>query len=139
MGAPVLSIPLSELINKSFSTGIFPDNFKHAIVTPIFKSGSTMSPSNYRPIPVLPTISEVVERVVYDHLYSFLQSNMLLSNCQSGFRLRHSTMTALTKFHNDILSGFNVGKATGSVMLDLSKALIRLIIKFCYINLPYTE
>ena len=98
-----------------------------------------MSPSNYRPIYVLPTISKVVERVVYDHLYFFLQSNMLLSNCQSGLRLRHSTMTTLTKFHNDILSGFNLGKATGSVMLDLSKAFDTVYHKFCYINLTYTE
>ena len=45
--------PLYELINKSFQSGIFPDIFKIAKVTPIFKSESRVRCSNYRPISLL--------------------------------------------------------------------------------------
>ena len=45
--------PLTLLINKYFRDGIFPDELKLAKVIPIYKSGSTMELSNYRPISVL--------------------------------------------------------------------------------------
>jgi len=45
---------------------------KIARITPVFKSGNKNDLSNYRPISILPTLSKVLERVVYNKLYNYL-------------------------------------------------------------------
>ena len=87
--------------NAAITTGIFPDEWKIARVTPIFKSGISSELSNYRPISIIPIIVKVFEKIIYDQLYKFSNDNNLLSNCQSGFRSLHSTLTALIKTTDD--------------------------------------
>ena len=51
--------PLTYIYNKTFLTGVIPNEFKMAIVTPVFKSNDKESFSNYRPISVLPCFSKI--------------------------------------------------------------------------------
>ena len=101
ISASVISASITVIFNTSISTGIFPDEWKLARVTPIFKSGKTSDLNNYRPISIIPVIAKVFEKVIYDQLYKFLNENKFLSNCQSGFRSLHSTVTALLKATDD--------------------------------------
>ena len=48
-------------------------------------------PYNYRPISVLPVVSKLIERVVFNQLYEYLNDNNLLTESQSGFRPMFST------------------------------------------------
>ena len=48
----------------------FPQKMKIAMVTPIFKAGKKELVINYRPISVLTSLSKVLERIVYNRLYS---------------------------------------------------------------------
>ena len=54
--------PISRIINKSFSTGIFPEKLKIAKICPIFKNGEKCLFSNYRPISILPCFSKIFEK-----------------------------------------------------------------------------
>ncbi|ELU09676.1 hypothetical protein CAPTEDRAFT_129624 [Capitella teleta] len=45
------------------------------IITPIFKAGNTRKAQNYRPISVLPPFLKLLERLLYDTIYAFLQQN----------------------------------------------------------------
>ena len=56
-----ISETLSNIFNESFALEVFPDHMKLAMITPIFKGGSMLDVSNYRPVSVLPTISKVLE------------------------------------------------------------------------------
>ena len=47
--------PLTYIFNQTILTGIIPNEFKMAIVTPVFKTNNKESFSNYRPISVLPS------------------------------------------------------------------------------------
>ena len=47
--SPLISYPLSLIINESFLSGIFPDKMKLANVIPLFKKGCPLTASNYRP------------------------------------------------------------------------------------------
>ena len=92
----LISESLALIFNQSIDTGIFPDEWKSARITPLFKkAGSRSDPSNYRPISIIPVVANVFERIVYDQLYHYLNENDLLSQHQSGFRSLHSTVTAL--------------------------------------------
>ena len=77
--ADVLSVPLSHIINMSLDIGQFPQEWKAAKIIPLHKSGSTKSFDNYRPISVLPIVSNVIEKIVHKQLMNFLDENKLLS------------------------------------------------------------
>ena len=64
--------PLTHIINLSLVTGKIPDAWKKARVTPIHKSGDTSDPTNYRPISILPILSKVLERLVFNQVYDYV-------------------------------------------------------------------
>ena len=64
----LISISLCDLFNKSLLSGIFPDDWKCARVTPSFKQRGASDLNNYRPILVISVIAKVFERIVYDHI-----------------------------------------------------------------------
>ena len=58
----ILASSITFLINKSITTGNFPNMWKHARVSPVFKTGSKDEVNNYRPISVHPTLSKLIEK-----------------------------------------------------------------------------
>ena len=122
LAGPYISQCLAHICNLSLSGSTFPDDWKKAKVTPIFKSGDKMDVGNYRPISVLPIISKIIERAVHDQLYFYLINEGLLSNSQSGFRSNHSTSTTLHDVQDYILKNMDNGFVTGVLFIDLKKA-----------------
>ena len=94
-GAEALARPLALLMNRTISEGSIPAEWKHAVLTPVHKSGPKDHPSHFKPISVLPVFSKILERAVHRMVYSYLHENKLLSQFQSGFRPLHSTSTCL--------------------------------------------
>ena len=74
------------LFNKCLKEGIFPQSFKLAQVTPLFKGGDREDPSCYRPISLLPALGKLLEKIVSVRVIDYLDHNNLISNCQFGFR-----------------------------------------------------
>lgn len=119
---PVISPVIIYLCNKSFSTGIFPDQLKIAKVIPIYKSGDATLFKNHRPISVLPAMSKILEKIMYNRVVDFCTSNNILTEAQYGFREGRSTESALTSFKDYILKSFDARDYTIGIFLDLSKA-----------------
>ena len=67
-GATFLSKPLAHIINSSITTGSVPNELKIAKVTPLYKKNSRLEVGNYRPISVLPCVSKILEKCVYNQL-----------------------------------------------------------------------
>ena len=122
LALPYINNSLVYMFNKSIEKSKFPTHWKMARVTPIFKEGKKSSKVNYRPISVLPVVSRIFEKLVYNQLYEYFNTNSLLSSSQSGFRAMHSTTTALLKCTDDWYSGLDLGKYVGVVYVDLKKA-----------------
>ena len=113
---------LTFIINLSITTGIFPNEWKYARVSPIFKDEDKTDPNNYRPISVLPIVSKLIERVVFNQLYTYLNYNNLLTESQSGFRPLFSTETTLLETTNEWIWNIDNSLLNGVIFLDLKKA-----------------
>ena len=81
--------PLTYITNLSLSSGTVPDQMKIARVVPLFKTGD-LSVTNYRTVSILPALSKILERTVYDRLINFWNKFNILFNNQYGFRKNHS-------------------------------------------------
>ena len=73
------------------STGIFSDVFKTSKIVPILRKGIHLYRINYKPISILPTICKIFERIIYNQLYEYFNTNNLLVEEKYGFRTNHST------------------------------------------------
>ena len=113
---------MTHLINKSIHQGIFPDDLKIAKVFPVYKSGDKSNISNYRPISVLSFFSKVFEKIVYNHVIDFINTNNLLTKQQFGFRKHHSTNHAVITLIDQISVALDCGKAVVGRYIDLKKA-----------------
>ena len=122
LAAPVIYKQLTELFNLSLKSGEYPDDWKLAKVSPVFKAGERNDPNNYRPISILSTISRVFEKLVYEQIYNYLIKTNLLDSRQSGFRSLHSTVTALLDLTNQWCFNIDRGLVSGILFLDLKKA-----------------
>ena len=123
--ASIIAPSVATLFNTTIKTGHLPKQFKKATIAPVFKSGDKHVAANYRPIFLLPIPSKVLEKVIASQLKSYLKEHSLLPVEQFAFRDRHVTEDALVYTVNKLLHAKDVGKATGLVFVDLSKAFDR--------------
>jgi len=102
--------------------GIYPERLKFSLIKPIYKSGDKSSPSNYRPISLLPAFSKILEKVIYKRLFDHLYNNVILNKHQYGFRSEVSTENASYILLNEILTALNNKQMVGGIFCDLHKA-----------------
>ena len=121
--SPIVIRSLTFVLNLSITTGIFPNAWKRARVSPVFKKDLQTDPNNNRPISVLPVVSKLIERVVFKQLYEYLNDNNLLTESQSGFRPMFSTKTALLEITNEWPWNIDNNLLNGVIFLDLKRAL----------------
>jgi len=122
-----LATPVSLLFNFILASEQFPLQWKTASILPLHEKGSPYDVTNYRPIALLPSLSKVFEKLVHKHLYSYLESNKLLNQRNSGFRKNHSTLTSLLKTTHDIYLAHDQNLSSCIVFLDISKAFASVV------------
>ena len=119
---PAIIKPLTLLINQVLNTGIFPDELKIAKVIPLFKKDDPKLLKNYRPISLLPTISKVIEKIIFTQLSTYFNENKLIFDNQYGFRPKHSTEYAALELVDRIITHMDNKEVPINIFLDLSKA-----------------
>jgi hypothetical protein len=95
---------LASLYNRSLSTGVFPERYKTAYITPIVKKPG-LDPADvrsYRPISNLSVASKLLERLVARQVIDYIQLNYLLPDQQSAYRPNFSTETAILRVLSDV-------------------------------------
>jgi len=79
LSSSIVGPSLAYIFKSCINAEIFPNKWKIAKVTPLFKKGSKREPGNYRPISVLPLVSKIFEKIIYGQLYDYLQDDSLLN------------------------------------------------------------
>ena len=117
-----ISKPVTLIINQCLRNGIFPNKLKSAKVIPIYKKDNDTDFTNYRPISILPALSKIFEKVIYNQTHDYFQSNNLYFRSQYGFRKQHSTELALLEVIDRIAQQLENKTTPINIYLDLSKA-----------------
>ena len=122
-----LITPLKIIFTNCLRRGLFPETWKYANVVPVHKKNEKNVKGNYRPISLLPIFGKILEKLMYDSLYSHLVSRELLNPNQSGFRPGDSTVNQLISITHTIFKAFDCNPPLDvrSVYLDISKAFDR--------------
>ncbi|RVE41742.1 hypothetical protein evm_013606 [Chilo suppressalis] len=118
----VIAPQLAIIFNKCIDEGVFPDLMKCAKVIPLFKAGDKSDPSNFRPISVLPALSKVFEKIIYNQLLAHFSINKLLHLKQFGFTRGKSTTDAGTALLKHIFDIWESKHDAIGIFCDLSKA-----------------
>ena len=122
LGAEVLVVPLTYIINSSILQGKYPTNWKVAKVVPLHKKGDRKSLKNYRPVALLSVAGMILERVVALQIEKFFESNRLFGSFQFGFRNKKSTISEMLTVFDTLLEAKEKKKEILLILYDLSSA-----------------
>ena len=106
--------------NDSVERSNFPSSLKKADITSIFKKGDRNSKDNYRPVNILPNVSNIFEQCIFRQFYSFMLE--FWSKYQCGFRKGYNTQHCLLAMLENSKSAVDKGKLFGALLTDLPKA-----------------
>ena len=116
----IFSYFISASFSNAVNNGIFSDELKHADIKPIYKKESRNEKENYRPVSILPNLSKIFERCMYDQLKDYF--NKLLSEYQCRFRKGFSTpMTPMKNYEIVLTVREEGGETSAAVLTDLTK------------------
>ena len=90
-GGKAVVVFFTEIFNKIFDSGIYPDEWAKAIIVPIFKKGDTQIPDNYRGISLINVACKCFTSILNKRLYAWLEENKGIVENQAGFRKNYST------------------------------------------------
>ena len=113
---------LCDIINLSFSSGVFPEILKVAHTIPIFKKGEKTCINNYRPVSLLHFISKIFEKCLHSRLMHFFISNNIISDNQFGFLKQISTEDAILKLVESLYESLNAKLNCINIFIDFKKA-----------------
>ena len=115
---------LHRLFSVCFETGKIPEAWEYGIITPLLKDSSADSrnPLNYRGITVTSAAYKAFCNVLNQRLTCWIESTDKLTDCQNGFREKHSTLEHLTTITSLIENRKAAKKSTFVAFVDFSKA-----------------
>ena len=79
-----IKVTIAHICNQYFKTGILPGDFQY-----VMKSGDEMLFSNYKPVSVLPVLSKIIERLMYNRLAMYVNENKLFKYYSFVFKRKY--------------------------------------------------
>ena len=116
----IVSSYLSGAYNHSKNSHIYPISLKVADVTPIHKAKERIYRENYRPVSLIPILSKLYERNMYEPIISYVEK--YLSSYLFGYRKGHSTQQCLLVMIEMWRNALDNKNLAGVILTDLSKA-----------------
>jgi len=108
----VLDYPLKLISEKSYSLSKLPSDWRSGNITTIFKKGSRLDTSNYRPVSITRICCKIMESIIRDYITTHLINNRMFSNKQFGFIKGRSTILQLLKVMDIWTDSLESGRQT---------------------------
>ena len=106
---------ITDLYNKSQTKSEFPPSLKLAELTPVHKKDERTVNENYRPVSILPPISKIFEKNMFDQIEHKSKNTPFLFGFRKGFSTQHCLIVMLEKWKKAI----DEGKLAGALLTDL--------------------
>ena len=116
----ILLKAITLLINRCILENTFPIEMKRANITPLYKKKDKLNKDNYRSVNLLPILSKIIERALFNQIYEFM--NPMFHTYLSGFRKGYSCQDVLIRMTEDIRQELDRNSLLGLIAIDLSKA-----------------
>ena len=111
-----------SLINLALTIKLVPQGWKEANVIPIHKKSNRSLCTNYRPISLLNITAKICEKVIFKHLFNYINTNKLITCHQSEFMPGDSTVNQLAYLYHVFSKAINNKKEIRIAFCDQSKA-----------------
>ena len=126
-----LAEPLTELFNHCLKSGNIPNEWKFAVVNPLYKGkGQQDDMNSYRAISILPPVAKIFEKVIQYQVLHYFNSNNLFHKSQHGFREGYSCESAIHELISALKSNIGQKLTNMALFVDFKKA-------FCFIATLY--
>ena len=113
---------LTLIFRRSLESGVVPEDWRRANVTPIFKKGAKTDPGNYRPVSLTSVCCKMLESLLKSAIVTHLEANNLINPSQHGFMAGRSCCTNLIEFMEEVTRGVDEGAPVDVIYLDFAKA-----------------
>jgi hypothetical protein len=120
--AKAISVPLARIFQLSILQCQIPEIWRKSNVTPIFKKGSKVMASNYRPVSLTSLPGRIFERLIRDHIMKHCISRGIISKSQHGFVFKKACITNLLESLDLMTEAMHEGYATDVIFTDFAKA-----------------
>lgn len=104
-----------KVFNLILAQGSFPPQWRKSLVALIPKPGNR----GYRPISLISCLLKLMEKMIYNRLQWFIETNNILPANQFGFRTARACTDNLIILTNHIRSAFIENRYTVAVFLDI--------------------
>ena len=135
--APQCAQILPVIFTQSYESGILAEEWKKALVSPVYKKDDKSLPNNYRPISLTCMSCKIMEHVLCSHLSNHLEINNILTPHQHGFWKGFSTETQLISVLDDWLLSLDKRIRTDVLLIDFSMAFDSVPYHRFLLNLNY--
>lgn len=97
LSAEFVAKSLVYILNRCFKECVYPQHWKIAKVTPPLKNWREPCAGRHsRPTSILPVVGKPFEGIIYKQIQQYFNDFNLNPDLQHGYRVGHSTATALT-------------------------------------------
>ena len=102
---------LTLLCNQSLQCGQLPCIWKRSHVTHVYKNkGTAFDITNFRPIVLTCVLCKMIEQIIVKHFHNYVLEHHIITENQSGFQPKDSTVNQLVYIYNTIISNLDIGK-----------------------------
>jgi hypothetical protein len=114
LGGEAMIPYLMRLFNTSINNSRVPDDWKSAIVVPIYKAGDKGDVNNYRPVSLTSVVCKIIEHLVGQYIRNVLETKGWFYKGQHGFREGFSYESQIISLCQDLSEVVDKG---GGLML----------------------
>lgn len=122
LGGEAILPYLLRLFNISINNASLPDDWKAAIVVPIFKNGDKTKVCNYRPVSLTSVVCKIMEHLIAGYIRREWEKANWIFHGQHGFRSEHSCESQIVSLFQDLADVVDAGGRVDAVVIDFAKA-----------------